>query len=177
VLSRFDPEHIYRPIRSFAPRLPTGIVGYDANLKNASAGVFTVTNTDPPGSRLLAFTSLDLPFPTNTEARRQNTFEFSTILLGELLLHILGIRGGGLELEGDSVSSLRWAERDWTSSVLARRANIAHTLLATLDYLTIEKTTHILGVDNIVWDSLTREKSAVDVGPAHTPSSPDYRPL
>jgi hypothetical protein len=65
---------------------------------------------------------------------------------------------------GDSVSSLLWAKNDRTSSLIARRANIGNTLLCSMCDITVTHTVHVPGVDNIVWDGLTRGKSAVDVG-------------
>jgi hypothetical protein len=74
------------------------------------------------------------------------------------------MRSIGIELEGDSVSSLKWAERDRTSSIIARRSNIGYTLVTLMNNITIKVTTHVPGVENWVWDGLTRSKTAVEVG-------------
>jgi hypothetical protein len=164
ILSRFDPVGLSRPIRSFAPRKASVFIDYDASLTNISVGIYMVDSTAPGGARLRAFTSLDLPFPTNNEARRQNTLEFSCLPLGFLLMHLLGMSSVGTHLRGDSISSLQWAKRDRTSSLIARRANIAFTLVAAKCDYTVEETTHVPGVDNVIFDGLTRGKTATEVG-------------
>jgi hypothetical protein len=92
VLSRFKPARIHKPIMSFEPRQPRGIVGFDASLQNVSVGVSrkVIRRGSPTALRqLVAFTSLDLPFPTTTDARRQNTLEFIAGLLGMLIMHMM----------------------------------------------------------------------------------------
>jgi hypothetical protein len=85
-------------------------------------------------------------------------------VLGNLLLRLLGISSVSCELHGDSVSSLLWALKERTSSLIARRANIGSTLLCSMSDITVTHTIHVPGVDNVVWDGLTRGNSAVDVG-------------
>jgi hypothetical protein len=78
LLSRFNPAQISRPIQSFADRPATLIFKYDASLITLAIGVYSCAYPGAPHT-LLAFTSIDLAFPT-TEARNQNTFEFHTPL-------------------------------------------------------------------------------------------------
>jgi hypothetical protein len=58
------------------------------------------------------------------------------------------------------VSSLSWITRDIARSQLARRTNIAVTLLSTLMDAQVHNTVHVPGVDNIVFDGLSRGKVA-----------------
>jgi hypothetical protein len=51
--------------------------------------------------------------------------------------------------------------------LIARRANIAFTLIASKYDYTVEDTTHVPGVVNIVFDRLTRGKTAAQVGLPH----------
>jgi hypothetical protein len=56
-----------------------------------------------------------------------------------------------------------WAKNDRTSSIIARCANIANTLLSSIDDIVVTRTVHVPGDLNVVWDGLTREKSAASV--------------
>jgi hypothetical protein len=110
----------------------------------------------------VAYTVINVPFPTN-EARKQNTFEFLAVLLGVLLCRTLGIQHRSCHLFGDSISSLDWAERDRAASILARRTNIGYTLAANHTDITVTAITHVPGKQNVVYDGLTRCKTATQV--------------
>jgi hypothetical protein len=166
LLSRFDPAQLSRPITSFAIRLPTLIFKYDASLLTLAIGVYSRSHDGAP-LILLAYTSIDLAFPT-TEARKQNTFEFLTVSVGVLLCQMLNIHHQSCELHGDSISSLAWSQQDRASSTLARRSNIAYTLAAAHNDITVVNCIHIPGKENVVYDGLTRLRTAADVGlPPH----------
>jgi hypothetical protein len=77
---------------------------------------------------------------------------------------MLGIRHQSCTLHGDSISSLAWSQRDRADSILARRSNIAYTLLAAHNDITVQDLVHVPGKENIVYDGLTRNRTAVDVG-------------
>jgi hypothetical protein len=51
---------------------------------------------------------MPLPFPETNDSSFQNTVEFLAIVLGVLLAVYLGFRHRGVELLGDSRSSLQW---------------------------------------------------------------------
>jgi hypothetical protein len=162
LLSRFSPAQLSRPISYFAIRLPTLVFKYDASLLTLAIGVYT-RNYDGAPLILIAYTSIDLAFPT-TEARKQNTFEFLTVSVGILICQMYNIRNQSCELHGDSISSLAWSQRNRASSTLARRPNIAYTLAAAHNDITVVNCIHIPGKENIVYDGLTRRRTAVDVG-------------
>jgi hypothetical protein len=166
ILSRFSPAQLSRPINSFAIRLPTLVFKYDASLLTLAIGVYLRTHDGAP-LILLAYTSINLAFPT-TEARKQNTFEFLTVSVGILICQTLHISHQSCELQGDSIRSLAWSQRDRADSILARRSNIAYTLAAAHNDITVVNTIHVPGKENVVYDGLTRLRTASDVGlPTH----------
>jgi hypothetical protein len=163
ILSHFDAAHLSRPISSFAEKDLSVLFGYDASLSELAVGVYIRTHltTHPI---LIGFTALALPFPPTTEAKKQNTFEYSAVVLGLLLCHILGIRHRACELHGDSISSLTWSKRDRADFILARRTNIGCTILAAHTDITFTSTVHVPGKDNVMWDGMSRGSTATAVG-------------
>jgi hypothetical protein len=79
-------------------------------------------------------------------------------------MRLLGLNNVATHLRGDSESSLRWAIKDRTLSMIARRANIAFTLVAAMNDITVQDLTHIPGEVNKIYGGLTRQSSASDVG-------------
>jgi hypothetical protein len=163
VMVRFDPENLHRPIESFALRAPSCAFRYDASLHTISCGMYTRESPTHP-LVLRGFAVIFLSFPATSEARYQNTLEFLAVVLGVLICIHLRISHRACELFGDSVSSLRWAIIDRITSVIARRTNIAFTLAGVMADITIEKTTYVPGVNNGVYEGLTRGRSAAEVG-------------
>jgi hypothetical protein len=81
---------------------------------------------------------------------------------------MLNITHQSCTLYGDSISLLAWSQRDRADSILARRSNIAYTLLAAHNDITVQDVVHVPGKENTVYDGLTRCRSATDVGlPKH----------
>jgi hypothetical protein len=76
----------------------------------------------------------------------------------------MGLNSVATHLHGDRKSSLRWANRDRTSSMIARRANIVFTLVAAMNDITVQDLTYVPGDENKIYDGLTRNSSAAKVG-------------
>jgi hypothetical protein len=163
LLSHFDAEHLSRPITSFAVREVSVLFGYDASLSELAVGVY-IREHHTATPLLIAFTALPLPFPLTSEAKKQNTFEYGAVVLGLLVCHILGLRHRSCELHGDSISSLTWSLRDRADSILARRTNIGCTIAAAHIDMTFTSTVHVPGKVNVIWDGMSRGKSAGVVG-------------
>jgi hypothetical protein len=162
LLSRLDLGQLNRPIASFVPRQAALVFKFDASLRALAVGVyFRVSESSP--LILLAFTVIHLPYPT-TEARKQNTYEYLCVSIGMLLTHMLGIHNQSCELHGDSKSSLAWSLRDRADSVLARRSNIGFTLAGALYDINTTVLIHVPGLLNKVYDGLSRNLSAREVG-------------
>jgi hypothetical protein len=138
-------------------------MGYDASLGMIAVGLYLRTTTEGLG-QLVGFTFMKLPFPETSDSSYQNTVEFLAVLLGVLLAMHMGYRHRGVELHGDSWSSLQWALKDRVVSVLARRANIAYTLAASNSDITIESVHHMKGKVNVTWDGASRGEKAEKLG-------------
>jgi hypothetical protein len=158
LLIHFNPDSLHRPIASFANRPPTLQFRYDASLITLAVGVYICKHPHETPI-LVAYTVINVPLPT-TAARKQNTFEFLAVLLGVILCRTLGIQHRSCHLFGDSISSLDWAERDRAASILVRRTNIGYTLAATHTDITVTAINHVPGKQNVVYDGLTRRKTA-----------------
>jgi hypothetical protein len=163
VMCRANPDELYRPIESYRVWCDIAEFEYDASLWTVAVGVSEV-DTHTGLKTLRGFCVLDLPFPATNDPRYQNTYEFLAVVVGIMLSMALGIRHKSIRLLGDSVSSLKWALEDRVASVIARRANIVYTLAATEADLTVDSTVHVPGVDNKVYDGLTRGRTAEQVG-------------
>ena len=159
---RFDEQRIARPLVSFRERNASFVIEYDASLSMMAVGVSHLLANQE--RQLIAYTSLHSPFPPTTEARKQNTFEFLAVVVGLLLSKLLHLRDFAYELHGDSVSSLTWTEKNRAASELARRANIALTLISVDIGAFVTDTTHVPGVLNVVYDGLSRGKTGSEVG-------------
>ena len=152
---------LYRAIESFRPNNPTFELHYDASLEQIAVGLYT-----RPGSsqELRAFTAPLLPFAVKSDSPKQNMCEFLAVLLGLILAASLGIRDASYVLYGDSVSSLAWASSGRAASTLAARANLALATLSVQLNVDVAGTVHVPGHLNVVYDGLSRGKSAEEVG-------------
>ena len=130
-------------------------IEYDASLTGLAAGVSVY---DPVTGQfaLRAYAAVPVPFPSNSDPSFQNTCEFLAIPLGLLLAHHLHLRAFRYHLLGDSVSSLAWASKGRVSSERARRASVVFSLLTMHLQALLALTTHVPGVDNGVYDGLSR---------------------
>ena len=152
---------LHRSIESFRPFAPTFELHYDASLSQIAVGLYFA-----PGSTrtLQRFAALILPFPVSNDSSRQNTCEYLAIVLGRLIAATMGIRNATYVLFGDSVSSLAWASSGHAASDLALRANLAVTTLSVHLNLHVVSTVHVPGKENVIYDGLSRGKTAEEVG-------------
>ena len=153
------PIKLSRSMGSFRPQSPQYCFKYDASLKRIAVGVYTADDDE-----LLVFAAVDLPFEVNSEAKRQNTMEFLAIIFGLLLCWRTNRADFYYNLQGDSMSSLAWAENDRVNSTLARRGNIVFTTLSMHLSATVAVATHIPGKLNIIYDGLSRLLTPSELG-------------
>lgn len=158
IIMRAPTTLFRRSIHSFRLAPPTMTFEYDASLEGLGVGISSST------TGLLAYTAVDVPFATHKDASNQNTCEYMAILLGLLLAHYLHLQDFTYELRGDSVSSLTWAILGRASSSRACRANIGMAIASLNIRAFVHNTVHVPGVDNVVYDGLSRKLSGRAVG-------------
>lgn len=151
-----------RPLESFRESPPSFTIEYDASLTGLAAGISSLA---PDGSKtLLRFAASHVPFDTKKDSSYQNTCEFLAAILGLLLARSLGLSGFRYTLMGDSRASLAWAAHGRSNSTRARRANIAFSMILLRLDASIADTVHVPGIDNVIYDGLSRDLSASQVG-------------
>jgi hypothetical protein len=142
------------------------IIEGDASLEGLAVGIRSYNRDEPDDTGgLIAFTTFHpLPFTLSTDSSKQNTFEYITVLMGLALARHLGFKEFGYHVIGDSMNTLSWCEKQRANSFLARRASVAYALLATDIKADICGTTHLAGVDNVIYDGLSRGLTPEQVG-------------
>ena len=163
ILLRTEAVRVVRPLHSFRPTPPTVRIEYDASLTGLAAGVSVYCHHSSQ-FLLLAYTATPVPFDAGTDSSYQNTCEFLAVLLGLLLAHQHGLRDFRYHLLGDSRASLAWASTGRTPSLRARRANVTFSLLTLHLDCSLALTTHVPGVENIIYDGLSRDTSPILLG-------------
>jgi hypothetical protein len=159
----FDKEGYARPLESFRKRKATILIEYDLSLDSFAVGV-SVLNNLTGRYELVGYTVVESSLAVRQDSSYQNTCEYSAVLLGLLMARNLGYKHFSYDLAGDSISSLVWCDKDRVNSSLARAANIGFTLVAVDIDATVADIRHVPGVDNVVWDGLSRSKKGTEVG-------------
>lgn len=159
----FNEAHYARSLESFRPRKPTVMIEYDASLGAYGVGVSVLDNLTSKYT-LRAFASLGTPLGVRADSSYQNVCEYGAVVLGLLLAKHLGLYGFAYQLVGDSVSSLTWSANDRASSEIARATNIGFAMASVEIDAVVAEIRHVPGVDNVVYDGLSRGKDGSEVG-------------
>jgi hypothetical protein len=165
-LLHFEEARFARSLSSFVPHPATVLFGYDASLTGFGAGVSTF-NSVTSKWEVIAYARLPMPYPVDAnDSAFQNTNEYLGIMLCLLLVKQTGCvaKGFTFNVVGDNTTSLAWCRNERVNSILARRANIGFSLLAVDLDASVADTEHIAGVDNTVFDGLSRGKTGPEVG-------------
>lgn len=97
----------------------------------------------------------------------RNTSEFVASVIGlyGLCFHVPGGHNQALavELRGDSITSLSWAEKARVKSNLASNASMVFTLLLAVTGIRVARKSHISGEDNWLADMLSRGMTLDDI--------------
>ena len=102
-------------------------------------------------------------FGFGSDSSFQNTAEYIGCILGVVGLVLLGVRDADIEILGDSIAALTWAETERARGQLVTNASMVFTLLSIRFNLDVKKGVHISGEDNWRCDRLSRlEDFAVD---------------
>ena len=81
----------------------------------------------------------------NGDSSYQNTSEYIGALIGVIGLVQLGLRGMDIELRGDSMSALTWAETERPRGELVTNATMVYTVLCVTYGIEAKRTSHAGG--------------------------------
>ena len=153
-LVRYDELRFTRPLASFCAEPPTYIIEFDASLKGAGILWFRRCG----GAEVcMGGSAVDLRFlGFGEDSSFQNLCEFMGAILGFVGLVRLGVSNADVQLRGDSVSALTWAQTERYRGTLVTNASLVFTMLAVACGLDVKSATHIPGKENVRCDELSR---------------------
>ena len=158
-LTALDPVRFARPFATFVDLPARFIVEFDASLcgvgfrlsKRVSGAADTVVCM---GAGSVSLASMEF----GQDASYQNTAEFIAVVVSLVVL-VKEVKRGrpiSVELRGDSITALRWAEQASFRSSLVGNAAVLFVLLLVRCDVQIADTFHVPGEDNVVCDTLSR---------------------
>jgi ribonuclease HI len=131
------------------------IVEFDSSLEG-SGGLLYRIDQDGVEVCLGGFAVALSSFGFADDSSYQNTAEYIGVILGLVALAKIGVRGVDVELRGDSITALTWAETGRPRGSLVTNASMVFTLLCVALGLTVRRSTHISGEKNWRCDTLSR---------------------
>lgn len=154
-LVSFEEQRYTRRMESFLPESLDYVVEFDASL--TGAGILWYKRQADGTEVALGGGAVDLRgFGFGSDSSFQNTAEYVGCILGMVGLVLLGVRDADIEIRGDSVAALTWAETERPRGQLVTNASMVFTLLSIRFNLDVKKGTHIPGEDNWRCDKLSR---------------------
>ena len=154
--------HLYEteyslPLEFFRVMILAYEVEYDASLTGLGFLLFSLR--DGVRDKLVGCGEVVFPFDCRKESDYQNTCEFIGVLLGLLALAQRGVRNVSLRLCGDSKTSLTWGLDGHFRGKLCLKAALVYILASMLFNIVVIDAVHIPGVDNVICDLLSRQKT------------------
>ena len=154
--------HLYEteyslPLEFFRVMILAYEVEYDASLTGLGFLLFSLR--DGMRDQLIGCGEVVFPFDCKKESDYQNTCEFIGVLLGLLSLAQRGIRNVSLRLCGDSKTSLTWGLDGHFRGKLCLKAALVYILASMLFNIVVIDAVHIPGVENVICDLLSRQKT------------------
>ena len=153
-LVRYDENRFTRPLASFSTEPANFIIEFDASLKGAGVLWFERRH----GAEVcMGGSAIDLRFlDFGEDSSFQNLCEFMGAILGFIGLVRMGVTNADVQLRGDSVSALTWAQTERYRGTIVTNAALVFTMLAVAYGLDVKSTTHIPGDQNTRCDELSR---------------------
>ena len=153
-LVRYDEQRFTRSIASFRNDVVEYIVEFDASLNGAGCLIY---RRDCNVEVCVGASAVDLrQLGFMTESRFQNVCEFIGAIVGIVGLVKLGVRGVDIEIRGDSMSALTWAQKERTRGSQVSNAAMVYTLVCVSCDIDAKVATHISGEENFRCDQLSR---------------------
>ena len=154
-LVSFDEQRYTRRMNSFQPESWEYIVEFDASL--TGAGVLWYKRLDDGTEVSMGGSAVDLRgLGFGSDSSFQNTAEYIGCIIGMAGLALLGVRDADIEVRGDSVAALTWAETERPRGHLVTNASMVFTLLSICFGLDVKRGVHISGDENWRCDRLSR---------------------
>ena len=155
---RYDELRFTHSLESFDHTSPTLVIEFDASL--AGAGILRSRRVN--GAEVcLGYSGVDLRFlGFKDDSAFQNLCEFLGIILGIIGLVKLGYLDEDVEIKGDSVAALTWAETERYRGERMGNASMFFTTLCIFSGLDVKTASHIAGINNIRCDELSRLASS-----------------
>lgn len=164
-LVSFNEQKYTRRLESFQAETLQYVIEFDASL--TGAGVLWYQRLEDGSEVSIGGAAVDLRgFAFGTDSSFQNTAEFIGCILGLVGLVTLGVRNVDVEVRGDSIAALTWAETERPRGHVVTNASMVFTLLCICFGLDVKKGVHIPGEENWRCDRLSR-MAEVKGGVAH----------
>lgn len=153
-LIEYDEVRFTRPLATFDDTSPSHVVEFDASL----TGVGILLYERIAGTEVcLGGGAIDIRgLQFEGDSSFQNTAEYIGAMVGILALITLGTSCRDLEVRGDSVAALTWAQTERARGPRVTNAAMVFTVMCLMYDLDVKVATHIPGVDNHRCDKLSR---------------------
>ena len=153
-LVRYNEQRFTRTLASFKTDVTKYIVETDASLHGAGCLIY---RRDRDSEVCVGASAVDLrQLGFTTESRFQNVCEFIGLIVGVLGLVSVGVRNLDIEIRGDSISALTWAQKERTRGSQVSNAAMVFTLVCVSYGIEAKIATHISGEENFRCDQLSR---------------------
>jgi ribonuclease HI len=153
-LTQFDELQFTRPLASFSDGQPVFIAEFDASL--TGVGVLVYERVD--GTEMCvgggAVDIRGLGF--EGDSAFQNIAEYIGAIVGLGALIVLGTRCNDIEIRGDSIAALTWAQTERARGQRVTNASMVFTTMCIKHGMDVKVATHIRGEDNFRCDQLSR---------------------
>lgn len=154
-LVSFNEQKYTRRLESFQAETLQYVIEIDASL--TGAGVLWYQRLEDGSEVSIGGAAVDLRgFAFGTDSSFQNTAEFIGCILGLVGLVTLGVRNVDVEVRGDSIAALTWAETERPRGHVVTNASMVFTLLCICFGLDVKRGVHIPGEENWRCDRLSR---------------------
>ena len=153
-LVRYDEARFTRTLESFNADPPQYVAEFDSSLSGVGVLWFQRVND---GEVCVGGAAVDIRgLGFGEDSSFQNLAEYMGALIGVLGLVSLGIEGGDIEIRGDSIAALTWAQTERVRGTRVTNAAMVFTSACLRYGMDVKEATHISGENNFRCDRLSR---------------------
>lgn len=161
ILIALKPDIYARRILSFKRSHSEFRVEFDASLTGLGVIVSSFQNGSWVPFKVMGVLA---PYTLAGDSSFQNTMEFLAIALSMCIIRAFGHRDVGINLIGDSKSSLSWAQYNRFKRGRSLRATLLFMRLTSMFGLQVNFAEHLPGETNIICDALSRGTTPQELG-------------